>query len=119
MEGFSYKHEMCSCTRDQVIFYCDDNKCPNHDTQRVYCFLCADKAQNKHLHESSLITELIKKEKDEWTNFAKKAAEEFTKAKELQKDYGQIIEIAERSMEEIKVPKSKKSMKEDFQTLTA
>ena len=75
------------------MFYCANQKCPNHLTMPLYCFVCSDDEPSKHDHKVRVIAIKGDTSKSDWSTLRRKVIENLRSAKIFFENHGPLIEI--------------------------
>ncbi len=94
---------LCSCQRERVIYFCDDEKCENRERQRYYCDECAEMSEQKHLHAPKKIVRETQLYNAEWSRLREGIRNTMANASIRFNELGPLIRYLERAL--IKLPR--------------
>ena len=100
---------MCSCQRERVIYFCDDQKCENREIQRYYCDECAEMSENKHLHAPKKIVRETQSYNQEWARLREALRNILINATAKFDEVGPLIRYLEKAL--IKMPRINEEVK--------
>lgn len=86
----------CSCDRDTVVYYCDDQKCVNNKSQPLYCYHCTQRSANKHNHALTAISEAVYSMHSRWCQLNTDVHAGIFKNSQVKAKFGKLLEILDR-----------------------